>query len=124
MNMDIVKTIILIPLIDAFWLRLISDKFNKQIMAVQYSEMKIRVLPIIGCYVALIFGLYYFVIRTNETRKQKILNAFLLGMVINAVYETTNYATLDKWAPDIVIMDIIWGGILLSLTTFLVTFKL
>ena len=45
-------------------------------------------------------------------------------MVINAVYETTNYATLNKWAPDIVIMDIIWGGVLLSLTTFLVTFKL
>ena len=122
--MDIVKTIILIPLIDAFWLRLISNKFNQQIMAVQYAPINIRILPVIGCYVALIFGLYYFVIRTNETRGQKILNAFLLGMVINAVYETTNYATLNKWAPDIVIMDIIWGGVLLSLTTFLVTLRL
>ncbi len=122
--MDIIKIIILLPLIDAIWLRLISDKFNKQIMAVQYSEIKLRILPVIGCYIALIFGLYYFIIRTNEPRGKKILNAFLLGMVINAVYETTNYATLDKWSPDIVIMDIIWGGILLSLTTFLVTLKI
>ncbi len=121
--MDIIKTIILIPLIDAFWLTLISDKFNKQIYDVQHSEMKFRLLPAIGCYVALTIGLYYFVINTNETRNKKILNAFLLGMVINAVYETTNYTTLDKWSPDIVIMDIIWGGVLLSLTTFFVTLR-
>jgi len=122
--MNIIKTIILLPLIDFVYLKLISDKFNKQIVDIQGSEMKFRLLPAIICYIALIFGLYYFVINTNNTRQKKIINAFLLGLVIYSVYETTNYATIDKWSPEIVIIDSIWGGVLFGLTTFLVTLKL
>ena len=122
--MDILKTIILLPILDAVYLKLISAKVNKQIVDIQGSEIKFRLLPAIVCYIALIFGLYYFVINTNETREKKILNAFLLGLVIYAVYETTNYAILDKWTSEMVIIDTIWGGILFALTTFLVTIKL
>ncbi len=121
MDLNIIKTIILLPLIDSIYLKLISDKFNKQIVDIQNSEMKFRIVPAVLCYVALIFGLYYFVINTNETRNKKILNAFLLGLVIYAVYETTNYATITKWTSEIAIMDTIWGGILFALTTFFVT---
>jgi uncharacterized membrane protein len=122
--MDILKIIILLPILDAVYLKLISERFNKQIIDIQGSEIKFRLLPAIVCYIALIFGLYYFVIRTNETREKKILNAFLLGLVIYAVYETTNYAILDKWTSEMVIIDTIWGGVLFALTTFLVTLKL
>ncbi len=122
--MDILKTIILLPIIDAVYLKLISEKFNKQIIDIQGSEVKFRLLPAIVCYIALIFGLYYFVINTNETREKKILNAFLLGLIIYAVYETTNYALIDKWSYEMVIIDTIWGGVLFALTTFLVTLKL
>ncbi len=121
--MDIIKTIILLPLIDAVYLKLISGKFGEQIKNIQNSEMKFRLLPAIICYVALIFGLYYFVLNTNETREKKILNAFLLGLVIYTVYETTNYATIDKWSLEIAIIDSIWGGVLFALTTFFVTLK-
>ncbi len=124
MDINIIKITILLPLIDAIWLKIISDKFTKQIVNIQNSEMKFRIVPAILCYVALIFGLYYFVINTNETRERKILNAFLLGLVIYAVYETTNYATITKWTSEIAIMDTIWGGVLFALTTFLVTLKL
>ena len=122
--MDILKIIILLPILDAVYLKLISERFNKQIIDIQGSKVKFRLLPAIICYIALIFGLYYFVINTNETREKKILNAFLLGLIIYAVYETTNYALLDKWSYEMVIIDTIWGGVLFGLTTFLVTLKL
>ncbi len=120
---EIIKITFILPLIDAIYLKLISAKFNKQILDIQSSEMKFRLLPAILCYVALIFGLYYFIIKTDTTREKKIMNAFLLGLVIYAVYETTNYATIDKWQPEIVVIDSLWGGVLFALTTFLVTLK-
>jgi uncharacterized membrane protein len=122
--MDIIKIITILPLIDAVYLNLISKKFGEQIKNIQNSEMKFRLFPAIICYIALIFGLYYFVVNTNNTREKKILNAFLLGLVIYTVYETTNYATIDKWSLEIAIIDSIWGGILFALTTFFVTLKL
>jgi uncharacterized membrane protein len=67
----------------------------------------------------LIFGLYYFIIKDNRP----ILDALLLGLVINAVYEGTTYAIFKKWNIKVVIMDILWGGVLLALTT-LITYKL
>jgi uncharacterized membrane protein len=100
------------------------QSFNKQIIDIQGSKVKFRLLPAIVCYIALIFGLYYFVINTNETREKKILNAFLLGLVIYAVYEMTTYAILKDWTIKSVLIDTIWGGVLFALTTFLVTLKL
>jgi uncharacterized membrane protein len=49
-----------------------------------------------------------------------VLDAFLLGIVIYGVYETTSYALLKKWKLSIVLMDTLWGGVLFGLTTALV----
>ena len=68
---------------------------------------------------ALVFGINYFII----SKRQSLSNAFLLGFIIYVVYETTNYATLDKWPIFMVILDSFWGGTLFALTT-LITYKL
>jgi uncharacterized membrane protein len=120
-TVSLLKTILIMPVIDFVYLGLISSKFKEQILDIQKTEMTIRLLPTIACYIALVFGLYYFVINTNNTRGQKILNAFLLGLVIYAVYETTNYATIQNWKLDIVLIDTLWGGLLFAITTLLVT---
>ena len=57
--------------------------------------------------------LNYFIID----KKKSIADAFLLGIVIYGVYESTNYAILDKWNTKAVAMDTLWGGILFALTT-------
>ena len=121
--LDILKIVIVLLVLDLIFIKLMSGKFNKTILDVQKSEPKLRAFPAIICYIALVFGLYYFIIRTNETRENKIKNAFLLGLVIYTVFETTNYTFLDKWSPEVVIIDSLWGGILFALTTFLVTLK-
>jgi len=40
-------------------------------------------------------------------------------VLINGVYETTNYAFFNEWSPLLVLLDTLWGGILLGTTTFL-----
>jgi uncharacterized membrane protein len=61
-----------------------------------------------------VFGIHYFIIR----EKKSLYDAFLLGFIIYAVYETTNLALIKKWSPVIAIIDTLWGGILFTATTF------
>jgi uncharacterized membrane protein len=49
-----------------------------------------------------------------------VQDAFLLGLVIYGVSETTNWALFDKWSLITVIIDTLWGATLFGLTTFIV----
>jgi len=48
-----------------------------------------------------------------------VFDAFLLGVFVYGVYETTSLALLRKWRPTTVLIDTLWGGILFALTTYL-----
>jgi len=109
-----VATALLIT-IDAIYLYSTMKMFKEQIAKVQRVVMEFRIEGAILCYLAIIFGLNYFILQP----KKSPFDAFILGLVIYAVYETTNYATLKKWSPALVVMDTLWGGILFALTTYL-----
>jgi uncharacterized membrane protein len=63
--------------------------------------------------------LYYFILTKSKDSKNKVLDAFLLGICIYGVYETTNYATLKKWPIRMLVVDTLWGGVLFALTTII-----
>ena len=107
---------ILLVVLDSVYLNLVKQYYNYQIKSVQGSDLKINLLAAILCYVFLVFGLNYFIIRENKS----VMDAFLLGLTIYAVYELTSMALLKKWFWFTVIMDTTWGGILFALTTYLV----
>ena len=81
----------------------------------QGSTIKMDLLATFFCYIFLIFGLNYFIIKRNHS----VLDAFLLGLVIYGVYETTTKALFHKWSWLTVIIDTLWGGILFALTTII-----
>jgi uncharacterized membrane protein len=105
---------ILLVTIDFIYLNIIGDYFRRQIYNVQGSQMKINYLGAVLCYIFLIAGINYFIIKPRKS----VSDAFLLGIVIYAVYETTNYALLKDWSILTVIMDTLWGGVLFALTTY------
>jgi uncharacterized membrane protein len=102
--------------IDFFYLNLMKNYFNKQIQAIQGTPIKMNLLATLLCYIFLIFGLNYFIIKP----KRSVSDAFLFGIVIYGVYETTNWAIFRKWSPLSVIIDTLWGGILFALTTSII----
>ena len=106
---------IIMLLLDFVYLSIFSNFFNNIINNIQNSKIKFKFLGAILCYILLIFALNYFIID----QKKPLLDAFLLGIVIYGVYETTSYALLDKWPLNAVILDTLWGGILFTLTYFL-----
>jgi uncharacterized membrane protein len=102
--------------IDFVYLNVIKGYFNNQIVSVQGSQPKINYLGAALCYIFLIVGINYFIIKP----KKSVNEAFLLGIVIYGVYETTNYALFKNWSILTVIMDTLWGGLLFASTTYIV----
>ena len=90
--------------------------FNNQIQSVQGSAPKMNYLGAALCYIFLIAGINYFIIKP----KKSVSDAFLLGIVIYGVYETTNLALLKNWSILTVIIDTLWGGLLFASTTYII----
>jgi len=118
MNQLITSSLLLL-ILDGIFIYTISDMFKQQIMSVQGSPMKVNMMGAILCYLFLIGGLNYFILKPRRS----VMDAFILGIVIYGVYETTTYALLKKWSIRTVMTDTLWGGILFALTTYL-TYKL
>ena len=54
---------------------------------------RLKIISVLICYLIMAFGLYYF-----SVKEKNILNALILGFVINGIYNTTNYATINKYS--------------------------
>jgi len=115
-NFLLLISAIIFIIIDSIYLNFMKGYFEKQIQKVQGSSLKINYLGAALCYLFLIIGLNYFIIKPKKSVKE----AFLLGIIIYGVYETTNYATFTEWSPITVFTDTLWGGILFASTTYII----
>ena len=102
--------------VDFIYLNMFKNYFDKQIQRVQGSQTKFNFLGAILCYIFLIVGINYFIIKPRKS----VSEAFLLGIVIYGVYETTNYAIFKNWSILTVIIDTLWGGLLFAITTYII----
>ena len=112
---ELIISSLILFILDSIFIYLNSSMFSSQIMDVQASPLKINIVGGILSYVFLIGGLNYFILREHRS----VLDAFILGLIIYGVYETTTYALLKKWHLRTVITDTLWGGILFGSTTYL-----
>ncbi len=111
----LVSAIVLVS-IDFVYLNVIKEYFSNQVKTVQGSQMNINYLGVAICYILLIVGINYFIIKPHKS----VSDAFLLGIIIYGVYETTNYALFKNWSILTVFIDTLWGGLLFASTTFIV----
>ena len=112
---DLLILTIIFAIIDFIYLKLMTKHFKILILNIQKKELTLELIPTILCYIVLVFGLYYFIIK----EKKHPFEASILGWVIYLVYEFTNYAIFDGWDLKTVMYDGIWGGVLFGITTFL-----
>jgi uncharacterized membrane protein len=113
-DLKLLVSAITLVVIDSVYLNIIKSYFLKQITLVQGTPVKLNFLAILLCYIFLVFGINYFIIKPNRS----VQDAFLLGLIIYGVYETTNMALFAKWSWLTVLIDTLWGGILFALTTY------
>lgn len=113
---QVLLSAIVFVILDSIYLNLMKGYFQGQIKNVQGGPIQLDMTAALLCYVFLILGLNYFILQ----KRRSVQDAFLLGLVIYAVYELTNKALLSKWSYLTVILDTLWGGILFALTTKIV----
>jgi uncharacterized membrane protein len=130
---DLVVLAIIVLALDAVFLYTISDMFSRQIMLVQGTAMKVNIPSAVICYVLIVLGLYYFVLRhiivpnassaaaaiQNMRLRDGMIAAFFLGVFVYGVYETTTLALLRNWSPMTAVIDTTWGGALFALSAYL-----
>ena len=112
---EIIISSISLLILDGAYISLNQSAFENQVASVQRVILQVKPLGAIICYFFLIFGLNYFII----SKKRSLIDAFLFGLIIYAVYDSTNYALFKQWKPLLAIMDAVWGGTLFALTTFI-----
>ena len=91
--------------VDSIWLFLGSGLSQSMISAIQGAPLTLRYLPAVVVYIALA---YLVTIPNNNTE------AFLLGLSTYAIYDFTNYSTLNKYSLKFALMDSLWGGVLMT----------
>ena len=102
--------------LDTLYLNTTSCMFGALVQRIQKAPMKLNPLGAVLCYVALITGIYYFIIKDRRS----VFEAGLLGLIIYVVFETTNYAMFKDWSMRAVVLDSAWGSVLFALTTWIV----
>jgi len=113
---ELFVTGVVLLIIDVTYLYLRRGDFNIYFLNVQKSPLKFRLSGAILAYFLLILGMYHFIIRD----KKSLQDAFLLGVFVYGVYDFTNYATLSNWTLKFSLMDMFWGGTVLTISTFII----
>ena len=130
---DLIALAVIVLALDAVFLTLTKDLFARQVMLVQGTAMKVNIPSAAVCYVLIVLGLYYFVLRhiivPNATSAAASIQtmrlgdgiraAFFLGVLVYGVYETTTLAILRNWSPMTAVIDTTWGGTLFALSAYL-----
>ncbi len=102
-------------ILDGITLNILSNFFNKQIIQIQGSPIKMNIIAAIACYVFITILLYYFIVSKARSVKE----AFLLGFLSYGIYELTTKSLLKGWKWSTVVVDTTWGGVLFALTTLI-----
>lgn len=106
---------VVVLLIDSIYLSITKKYFDKLVYKIQGDNLVVNIKGAIISYSLIIFSLYYFIIKD----KKEPLDAFFLGLSIYGIFDGTNIAIFKDYDSNIAYVDMIWGGTLYALTTYL-----
>jgi uncharacterized membrane protein len=109
-------TALVMILTDVVFLSVMNRSIQRNIVAVQGEPMQIRWPAVIVTYIFMVLGLFVLVLQY----RRPIWHAAVLGVVMNGVYEGTNYASLKNYSLELAVIDTLWGAVLMSWTTWVV----
>ena len=99
--------------LDILYLNLFRGYFNTVVTNIQGSPIELDYYATIGCYIVMVMGINYFILRGNKG----YIDAFFLGLLIYSVFDFTTKAIFKNWEYKAVVIDSLWGGTLFAITT-------
>ncbi len=117
-------TAVAMLIIDLIVLKILSKMWSQTIEKVQKTPFKTNPLYAGAAYVLMIFGLNYFVLgfgsKLTIPTNQLVTKAFIFGIVVYGIFDFTNLAIFTNYDLKTGLIDILWGGILMALVTWIV----
>ena len=110
--------------IDVMWLSLSVSYFYQPQIGDLLRDSPL-IVPAVLFYLIYPLGVAVLVIMPklhNGSFRSILLNGLVLGIVAYGTYNLTNMAALKGWSVNVVIVDMIWGGILTGVSAVLTTF--
>ena len=107
------QVFVLIVLLDMLWLKWAYSRYYKKMYnrinnGVQKS-VKYKILPAISAWMLLAMGIYYFGVISTDGVLAAALSGSLFGLTVYGVYNSTNYATLNRYDLKTAAIDTAWG---------------
>jgi uncharacterized membrane protein len=115
--------IILLLVLDLLWISFyMGKKYQNQIENIQGKSIRIKPTFVILSYFLMVLGLILFVLpnisKGNEL-KDSLKYGLVFGIIVYGVYNFTNAAVIDKWDSKVIIADILWGGLLYFIVSYI-----
>lgn len=104
--------------IDFIWLGVMNSRLYKPMIGHLMAET-VNVLPVIIFYMAYVVGVVFLVVLPGLEAGsiwKTIGLAALLGFVAYGTYDFTNFATLKDWPVNVVLIDVVWGAFVTTMT--------
>jgi uncharacterized membrane protein len=118
--MTFILILMILALLDGIFIWLMKDIFQEQVQLIQNKPIKIKIMSLIICYLSLGFCLYYFIFSETKSDVRRVIDSIILGLLVYSIVETTNSNLFEEWKTTTMLIDILWGGILFGMTTYLV----
>ena len=109
--------------LDLVWLKLfMGPQYRILIKKIQGSKMNVNYLSAAISYFIMVIGLIFF-ITPNINKKSNFIDyiryPFLFGIIVYGVYDFTCGAVFEKWDFKLAIIDVLWGGFVYFISTYL-----
>ena len=104
----IVGSAIAIGVLDAGWLTLRYNYHNDLIYKIQKMEIAPRIIPAILIYILIPVAVFLYAVKDATSTKDAALKGALIGYILYAFYDLTNYATLTNYTLEMTLTDIAW----------------
>lgn len=123
---SILITIGVLVLMDGLWIGIIAKPLYmtqlRPFLRIQNDTMAPNFFAAAIVYIALIAGILIFVLPKAQGNPLSALKwGALFGLLTYAIYDFTNLAIVKNWPIGISLLDILWGCVLCSVSSFVTT---
>ena len=110
--------------LDYIYLTSFSGQYNNMMKTIQKSPLKMKPLYALVVYVLMILGWKLLIDKQGEKQSNIVRNSIILGLIIYGVFDFTNLAIFDNYSLKLGLIDMLWGGILFGVSSYVATKKL
>lgn len=104
--------------IDFIWLGIMNERFYKPALGHLMAD-SVNFIPALAFYLFYVVGVLALTVFPgygDANLSKTLLLSALLGFIAYGTYDFTNFATLKDWPLSIVLVDVVWGASVTTMT--------